>query len=59
MNTNTNSPDFLEKILQDTAVGDFWHNSPVYVHAALIVLLASLVSIRRVLRLEPAVVFQG
>jgi len=40
VNTNTNAPDFFEKILQDTPIGGFWHNTPVFVHVLLILGLA-------------------
>lgn len=43
MNTITNSPDFFEKIFQDTVVGNFWHNSSVLIHAALIIGLTFLI----------------
>lgn len=43
MNTTTNNPDFFDKILENTAVGDAWHHTSVLVHVAIIVLVAFLV----------------
>jgi small conductance mechanosensitive channel len=43
MNTTTNTPDFFDKLFQDTAVGGFWHSSSTLVHAAIIVALAFVV----------------
>ena len=40
MNTNTNSPDFFEKLFQNTPVGDFWRDTPDVVHVLLIIALA-------------------
>ena len=39
----TTSPDFFDKLFQNTAVGGFWHSTPVAVHVGLIVALAFVV----------------
>jgi small conductance mechanosensitive channel len=43
LNTTTNTPDFFDRILENTAVAGVWHDSSVFVHAAIIVALAFLV----------------
>ena len=43
MNTTTNNPDFFDRILENTAVGDVWHHSSVLAHVAIIVAVAFLV----------------
>src|SRR6202012_1165422 len=42
---NTNSPDFFEKVFQNTPVGAFWHNSSAALHVVLIVALVCLVQL--------------
>jgi moderate conductance mechanosensitive channel len=37
--TNTNTPDFVEKIFLNTDIGNYWHGSSVSVHVVLIVAL--------------------
>jgi small conductance mechanosensitive channel len=40
MNTSTNGPDFFEKLFENSPVGNYWHNSPVILHAVFIAALA-------------------
>jgi small conductance mechanosensitive channel len=43
MNTSTNAPDFFEKVLAHTPVEHFWRETPVIVHAGLIIVVAFLI----------------
>ncbi len=43
MNTTTNTPDFFERVLQDTVAANYWHNTPPILHVALIGALALVV----------------
>jgi len=45
MNTTTNNPDFIERFFQDTAVGVYWHSSPIILRVAVIAALAFAVHI--------------
>lgn len=40
MNTSTNTPDFFEKVFQNTELGNYWHATPVIVHVAIILAMA-------------------